>query len=161
MITPLLERLHGGAEDYEIVVPEALLQQSRRTQRIFNLVMGSIAGISLLVGGIGIMNIMLASVLERTREIGVRRAVGARPADIRLQFLVESFGISILGGVTGIIVGAMLARLIAAWAGWSTVITVPSVVLATGVSMLVGLVSGYYPASRAASLDPVEALRHE
>jgi putative ABC transport system permease protein len=161
MITPLLNRLHGGAEDYEVIVPEALLQQSRRTQRIFNLVMGSIAGISLLVGGIGIMNIMLASVLERTREIGVRRAVGARPADVRLQFLVEAFVISVLGGIAGIVIGILLAKMIAAWAGWSTVITASSIILATGVSMSVGLLSGLYPAARAAKLNPIEALRYE
>ena len=94
MIEPLLERLHGGADDYEVVVPEALLEQSRQTQRIFNIVMGWIAGISLLVGGIGIMNIMLATVLERTREIGVRRAIGATRSDIRSQFVIESFAIS-------------------------------------------------------------------
>ncbi len=117
VIEPLLQRLHGGADDYEVVVPEALLEQSRQTQRIFNIVMGSIAGISLLVGGIGIMNIMLASVLERTREIGVRRAIGATRQDIRSQFVVESFAISFLGGVTGIVIGIVLARIVAAYAG--------------------------------------------
>ncbi|HVS33111.1 MAG TPA: ABC transporter permease, partial [Thermoanaerobaculia bacterium] len=101
LIKPLIDRLHGGADDYEVVVPEALLEQQRQTQRIFNIVMGSIAGISLLVGGIGIMNIMLASVLERTREIGVRRAIGARRGDIRAQFVIESFAISLIGGVSG------------------------------------------------------------
>ena len=105
VIGELLDRLHGGADDYEMVVPEALLEQSRQTQRLFNIVMGCIAGISLLVGGIGIMNIMLATVLERTREIGVRRAVGARRGDIRFQFLVESFSISLLGGAAGRRVG--------------------------------------------------------
>src|SRR5215203_2189020 len=133
----LLDRLHGGTGDYELVVPEALLAESRRTQRLFNVVMGAIAGISLLVGGIGIMNIMLATVLERTREIGVRRAVGARSWDIRFQFIVESF------------------------AGWETIVTSASIVLSTGVAMVVGLASGIYPASRAAALDPIEALRYE
>ncbi|HVT45572.1 MAG TPA: ABC transporter permease [Thermoanaerobaculia bacterium] len=161
LIDPLLERLHGGQKDYEIVVPEALLEQSRQTQRIFNIVMGSIAGISLLVGGIGIMNIMLASVLERTREIGIRRAIGARKRDIRDQFVIESFAISVLGGFTGIVIGVVLARLVAAYAGWPTVITVWSLVLSTGVSVAVGLVSGIYPATRAADLDPIEALRYE
>ncbi len=161
VIEPLLQRLHGGADDYEVVVPEALLEQSRQTQRIFNIVMGSIAGISLLVGGIGIMNIMLASVLERTREIGVRRAIGATRRDIRGQFVIESFAISLIGGIAGIIIGIVLARLVAAYAGWPTVITVTSLLLSTGVSITVGLVSGIYPAARAAELNPVEALRYE
>ncbi|HEV7241937.1 MAG TPA: ABC transporter permease [Thermoanaerobaculia bacterium] len=161
VIEPLLQRLHGGADDYEVVVPEALLEQSRQTQRIFNIVMGSIAGISLLVGGIGIMNIMLASVLERTREIGVRRAIGATRKDIRAQFVIESFAISLIGGIAGIIIGIVLARIVAAYAGWPTVITISSLVLSTGVSISVGLVSGIYPAARAAELNPVEALRYE
>jgi putative ABC transport system permease protein len=161
VITPLLQRLHGGADDYEVVVPEALLEQSRQTQRIFNIVMGSIAGISLLVGGIGIMNIMLASVLERTREIGVRRAIGATRKDIRAQFVIESFAISFIGGIAGIIIGIVLARVVAAYAGWPTVITIGSLILSTGVSVSVGLVSGIYPAARAAELNPVEALRYE
>lgn len=160
-IRDLLDRLHAGAEDYELVVPEALLAQSQQTQRLFNLVMGAIAGISLLVGGIGIMNIMLATVLERTREIGLRRAVGARRKDVRFQFIVESFAISLLGGVSGILMGLFIAKGVAAWAGWETVVTVPSIVLATGVAMAVGLASGIYPAIRAARLDPIEALRHE
>ena len=161
VIEPLLQRLHGGADDYEVVVPEALLEQSRQTQRIFNIVMGSIAGISLLVGGIGIMNIMLASVLERTREIGVRRAIGATRRDIRAQFVIESFAISLIGGMAGIIIGIVLARVVAAYAGWPTVITISSLILSTGVSISVGLVSGIYPAARAAELNPVEALRYE
>jgi putative ABC transport system permease protein len=161
VIQPLLERLHGGADDYEVVIPEKLLEQSRQTQRIFNIVMGSIAGISLLVGGIGIMNIMLASVLERTREIGVRRAIGATRRDIKAQFVIESFAISLLGGISGIIIGIVLARIVAAYAGWPTVITFWSLILSTGVSISVGLVSGIYPAARAAELNPVEALRYE
>ena len=161
VIEPLLQRLHGGADDYEVVIPEALLEQSRQTQRIFNIVMGSIASISLLVGGIGIMNIMLASVLERTREIGVRRAIGATRKDIRTQFVIESFAISLIGGVAGIIIGIVLARVVAAYAGWPTVITIGSLLLSTGVSISVGLVSGIYPAARAAELNPVEALRYE
>ncbi len=161
IIRELLTRLHGGAEDYELVVPEALLEQSRRTQRLFNVVMGCIAGISLLVGGIGIMNIMLASVLERTREIGVRRAVGARQADIRSQFVIEAFAISALGGLAGILFGVVIARGVAAYAGWPTIVTAASILLSTGVSVAVGLASGIYPAVRAAELDPIEALRYE
>jgi len=157
----LLTRLHAGVEDYELIVPEALLEQSRRTQRLFNLVMGCIAGISLLVGGIGIMNIMLATVLERTREIGIRRAVGARRDDIRFQFIVESFSISILGGLAGIAMGIAIARGVAAAAGWPTVVTPGSILISTGVAVAVGLASGIYPALRAANLDPIEALRYE
>ena len=157
----LLERLHAGAGDYELVVPEALLAQSRRTQRLFTAVMAAIAGISLLVGGIGIMNIMLATVLERTHEIGVRRAVGAKRRDIQLQFLTEAFAISVLGGLVGVAMGITLARVVAAWAGWDTVVTLPAVVLSAAVAMAVGLASGFYPARHAAGLSPVEALRHE
>jgi putative ABC transport system permease protein len=157
----LLDRLHGGANDYEIVVPEALLEQSRETQRLFDMVMGCIAGISLLVGGIGIMNIMLASVLEQTRAIGIRRACGARRRDIRFQFLLTAFALSLLGGAAGIALGIGIADVVAAWADWPTVVTFWSIALSTGVSLAVGLVSGLYPAVRAARLDPIEALRHE
>jgi len=160
-LAELLERLHAGVDDYELIVPEALLEQSQRTQRLFNLVMGCIAGISLLVGGIGIMNIMLATVLERTREIGIRRAVGARRDDIRFQFIVESFSISILGGLAGIAMGLAIARGVAAAAGWPTVVTLSSILVSTGVAMAVGLASGIYPAVRAANLDPIDALRYE
>ena len=145
VIRPLLDGIHGGVDDYEIVVPEALLEQSRQTQRLFNIVMGAIAGISLLVGGIGIMNIMLASVLERTREIGVRRAIGARREDIVLQFLVESFSISALGGLMGVAIGVGIAQAVATYARWPTVVTAASLVLAIGVSMAVGIVSGPVP----------------
>ena len=160
-IRALLDRLHAGADDFELVVPEALLEQSRRTQRLFNIVMGCIAGISLLVGGIGIMNIMLATVLERTREIGVRRAVGARRRDIRTQFIVESFTISLLGGLVGVIMGVAIASIVALYAEWPTVVTLVSILLSTGVSIAVGLASGIYPAVRAANLDPIDALRYE
>jgi putative ABC transport system permease protein len=160
-IQRLLERVHGGANDFTLVVPEALLDQSRRTQRLFNIVMGCIAGISLLVGGIGIMNIMLATVLERTREIGIRRAVGARRSEIRIQFMIEAFTISLLGGVAGVAMGVIIALVVAASAGWATVITFGAVFLSTGVSMAAGLISGIYPAVRAANLDPIDALRYE
>ncbi len=161
VVRELLDRIHGGAGDFDLVVPEALLAQSRRTQRLFSIVMGCIASISLLVGGIGIMNIMLATVLERTREIGVRRAVGATRLDIRNQFIIESFSISALGGVSGIAVGLLIAKAVAAYAGWPTVVTLSSIALSTGVSIAVGLASGIYPAVRAADLDPIDALRYE
>ena len=161
VIASLLEHLHAGADDYELVVPEALLAESRRTQRLFNLVMGAIAGISLLVGGIGIMNIMLASVLERTREIGIRRAVGARRKDIRFQFIVESFALSALGGLFGVLMGVAIAKVVAVSAGWATLVRVWSILLATGVAMAVGLASGIYPALRASDVDPIESLRYE
>ncbi len=160
-IDALLGHLHASAEDYELIVPEALLAESRRTQKIFNLVMGAIAGISLLVGGIGIMNIMLASVLERTREIGIRRAVGARQRDIRFQFIVESFALSAIGGIAGILMGLAIAAVVAASAGWPTQVELWSILLATGVAMAVGLSSGIYPAMRASQLDPIESLRYE
>jgi len=161
VIQAMLDRLHGGAADYTITVPEALLEQSRRTQRLFDVVMGAIAGISLLVGGIGIMNIMLATVLERTREIGVRRAMGARQLDIRNQFVLEAFAITVTGGLLGIAMGLAIAKGVAFYAGWSTIVTAWSIVLSVGVSVAVGLVFGSYPAIRAARLDPVEALRYE
>ena len=161
VIGTLLDRLHGGVRDYDIVVPEALLQHSKQTQQLFNLVMGLIAGISLLVGGIGIMNIMLASVLEQTREIGVRRAVGARRADIRFQFLVTAFSLAILGGILGVALGLAIARGVAAYADWPTVVTTWSIALSLGVSVVVGVASGMYPAVRAARLDPIEALHAE
>jgi putative ABC transport system permease protein len=161
VVSTLLDRLHGGAADYTITVPEALLEQSRRTQRLFDIVMGAIAGISLLVGGIGIMNIMLATVLERTREIGVRRAMGARQVDIRNQFVMEAFAVTTIGGLLGIVMGLAIAKGVAAYAGWKTIVTFWSIALSVGVSAGVGLVFGSYPAMRAARLDPVEALRYE
>ncbi len=161
VIAGLLDRLHGGATDFTLTVPEALLEQSRKTQRLFDVVMGAIASISLLVGGIGIMNIMLATVLERTREIGVRRAMGARQADIRNQFVVEAFTITTVGGLLGIAMGVVIAKGVALYAGWTTIVTVFSILLSVGVSVAVGLVFGIYPALRAARLDPIEALRYE
>jgi putative ABC transport system permease protein len=138
-----------------------LLAEQKRTERLFNAVMVAIASISLLVGGIGIMNIMLASILERTREIGVRRAVGARQSDIIRQFVVEATLISFVGGTFGIAFGFVMSRLIAWLAGWSTIVTMSSILLAFIVSISVGLVFGIYPAVKAARLDPVEAIRWE
>ena len=156
-----LRRRHQGVSDFQIVVPEALLRQRQETQRIFNIVMGAIAGISLLVGGIGIMNIMLASILERTREIGIRRAVGARERDILRQFLLEAVIVSLLGGVIGIALGFLLTQAIASYADWRTVVSWTSVALSFGVAATVGIVFGYYPARRAARLHPIESLRYE
>ena len=161
VVSQVLEKLHNGESDYSLVIPEQLLKQSQQTQKIFNIVMGCIAGISLLVGGIGIMNIMLANVLERTREIGVRRAIGARRADIRVQFLIEAVTISAFGGLFGIGLGFAIAYLVVFFAGWSTIITLWSVLLAFGVSTAVGILFGSYPAVQASRLSPIEALRYE
>ena len=161
LISEVLAGTHGKAEDFSIVVPRELLEQNQKTQRIFNIVMSCIASISLVVGGIGIMNIMLASILERTREIGVRRAVGARRRDIWHQFLVEAVTISFFGGIIGILFGTGVSRLVALYAEWSTVVTGSSIAMSFGVSAAVGLLFGIYPAVRASRLDPVEALRYE
>lgn len=161
VVNALLSTSHKDAGDFNVVVPAGLLEQKRRTQFTFKVVMICIAGISLLVGGIGIMNIMLATVLERTREIGIRRAIGARQADIIRQFLTEAILISIVGGLIGIAFGFTLSRVIAAAAGWSTVVTATSIAVAFGVSVGIGLVFGIYPAVQAAKLDPIEAIRYE
>src|SRR5690606_18563413 len=130
-------------------------------KRIWNLVLGSIAGISLLVGGIGIMNIMLATVTERTREIGIRRALGARRRDITRQFLIESTVLSSAGGIIGVIVGIVIPLIVSATSGLETVLRLWTVLLAFGISVGIGIVFGVYPAQRAAQMDPIEALRHE
>ena len=156
-----LKEMHGGEADFTMVVPEQLLDQSRRTRNIFNVVMGGIAGISLLVGGIGIMNIMLASVMERTREIGVRRAMGARRRDILSQFLFEAVLISLLGGLIGVLLGFSISWGVSAFSEWNTVVTGFSIFLSFGFSLAVGVIFGTYPAMNAAKLDPIEALRYE
>jgi putative ABC transport system permease protein len=161
LLRGLLNVSHREAGDFTIVSPAELLAEQRRTQRIFELVMVAIASISLLVGGIGIMNIMLASVMERTREIGIRRAIGARRRDVVRQFLIETTIISLTGGLVGIIVGVGLSQAIGYLAGWSTIVTTSSIVLAFFVSVSIGLVFGLYPAMRAARLDPVTALHYE
>ena len=161
VVRSLLNTAHRDAGDFTVIAPAELLEQQQRTQHIFDLVMVAIASISLLVGGIGIMNIMLASILERTREIGVRRALGARQRDVVRQFLVEAVLISLLGGLIGIGFGFGMSRLVAWLAGWSTVTTVSSILLAFAFSVSVGLLFGIYPARKAARLDPVEAIRYE
>ncbi len=145
-------------QDFTVTVPLELLQQAEQAKRTWQIVLGSIAGISLLVGGIGIMNIMLASVTERTREIGIRRALGAKRYHITAQFLIQTLILSILGGVIGIALGIGLARIVTWYAEWQTIIPVWGVILSFGVSALVGIVFGLYPARAAAYLDPIEAL---
>src|SRR5207249_9399413 len=157
----MLARRHNSVVDFEITVPELLLKQEQRTKGIFNVVMGAIASISLLVGGIGIMNIMLASVMERTKEIGIRRAVGATRTDVLSQFLFEALFISVVGGIVGIIVGWLLTSGITFYAGWRTVVSFPAIILAFTVSAGVGVAFGYYPAKKAASQNPIESLHYE
>lgn len=161
VLSRMLKRRHNDVVDFEIVVPEQLLQQEQRTKRIFNIVLSSIASISLIVGGIGIMNIMLASVVERYREIGVRMAVGAQKKDIELQFLTEALTISITGGILGIILGMLFSFAIEATADIATIVTPISIFISFGVALLIGVVFGFFPAKRAAQQDPVHALRHE
>jgi len=157
----MLTRRHNTVIDFEITIPEMLLRQEQRTKTIFNVVLGAIASISLVVGGIGIMNIMLASVLERIREIGVRRAMGATQNDILFQFLSEAVLISVAGGVAGILVGTGLSMGIEKFAGITTIVSSLSVFVAFGVSFTVGLAFGIVPAYRAARQDPVVCLRYE
>ena len=148
-------------DDVKVIVPLELLAQARETQRIFNIVLGSIAGISLLVGGIGIMNIMLATVTERTREIGIRRALGAKKAQVITQFIVETMVLSVTGGILGIGLGVLVPKLVTHFADMATVVTAPTLMLAFGISAAVGIIFGIYPAWRAANMDPIDALRHE
>jgi putative ABC transport system permease protein len=161
VVRGILNSSHHEAGDFSVIVPAELLAQQKRTEQLFNTVMVAIASISLLVGGIGIMNIMLAAILERTREIGVRRAIGARRWDIIRQFVIEATLISFAGGLLGVVLGFAMSQLIAWLAGWSTVVTIESILLAFLVSISVGLIFGIYPAVKAARLDPVEAIRYE
>ena len=161
IVRAILNTTHNGASDFSVLVPADLLAQREQQQLVFQIVMICIAGISLLVGGIGIMNIMLATVLERTREIGIRRAIGARQRDIIRQFLIEAVMISILGGLIGIAAGFGGSKVIAAIAGWATVVTIISIIVSFGVSVFIGLLFGIYPAMQAAKLDPIEAIRYE
>jgi putative ABC transport system permease protein len=159
-IQSILQRFHHR-KDYEMIVPLELLRQAAHTKRIFNVVLGSIAAISLLVGGIGIMNIMLATVTERTREIGIRRALGARRKDIVFQFLVETVALSVAGGLMGVVLGVLVPVAVSHLAAMKTIVTSTSLLIAFGISAAVGIIFGIYPASRAAALDPIQALRHE
>jgi putative ABC transport system permease protein len=157
----MLVRRHAGQEDFEIKIPELLLKQQQRTKDIFNIVLGAIASISLIVGGIGIMNIMLASVMERIREIGVRMAMGARKTDIIFQFVAEATLISISGGFIGVILGVVIAKIIMEVTGILTIVSFISILVSFGVSATVGIVFGLMPARRAAQQDPVTSLRHD
>lgn len=161
VISKLLARSHNGVVDFEITIPELLLKQQQRTQNIFNIVLGAIAGISLLVGGIGIMNIMLASVMERIKEIGLRLSLGAKKSDIVNQFLFESIMISISGGIIGVILGVLLAYAVSVFGDFPTVVSFPSIILSFGVAATVGLIFGIAPAQKAASQDPITSLRYE
>lgn len=161
LVKKILDPIHKGYENYQIVIPQELMQQAQRTQQTFNLVLGSIAGISLLVGGIGIMNIMLANISERTREIGIRRAVGASQRHILMQFLLETLLLTLMGAMLGIFVGIVFSMVISSVAGWKTVVTPWSVILSLIMSAGVGLCSGLYPAYQAAMMDPIKALRHD
>ncbi len=161
IIGRMLKRRHWRVADYEITIPELLLKQQQRTQDIFNIVLGAIAGISLLVGGIGIMNIMLASVMERIKEIGLRRSLGATQTDVIQQFVFEAVFISLIGGIVGIALGLLLAEAVARIAEIPTIVSLWSVGLAFGVSVAIGLLFGIFPARRAAKLDPITALRND
>lgn len=161
IISRMLYRRHNQNKDFEIIVPEQLLEQEKKTRDIFNIVLGAIASISLIVGGIGIMNIMLASVLERTKEIGIRRAVGAKRKDILLQFLIEAITLSFFGGIIGIILGFVLSFAIQEISGIKTIISLYSILLSFAVSISIGLIFGITPARRASRQDPIELLRYE
>jgi putative ABC transport system permease protein len=161
ILSRMLTRRHTGVKDFEITVPELLLKQQQRTKDIFNIVLGAIASISLIVGGIGIMNIMFASVMERIKEIGTRMAIGAKKMDIVVQFLSEAVLISVTGGFIGVFFGVIMAKLIEQIAGIMTIVSFFSVFIAFGVSAAVGVIFGYSPAKRASEKDPIESLRYE
>jgi putative ABC transport system permease protein len=161
ILSRMLTRRHTGVKDFEITVPELLLKQQQRTKDIFNIVLGAIASISLIVGGIGIMNIMFASVMERIKEIGTRMAIGAKKMDIIVQFLAEAVLISVSGGFIGVFFGVIMAKLIQQLAGIMTIVSFFSVFIAFGVSAAVGVIFGYSPARRASEKDPIESLRYE
>jgi len=161
ILSRMLIRRHSNVKDFEITVPELLLKQQQRTKDIFNIVLGAIASISLIVGGIGIMNIMFASVMERIKEIGTRMAIGAKKMDIIVQFLSEAVLISVIGGFIGIFFGVIMAKLIEQIAGIMTIVSFFSVFIAFGVSAAVGVIFGYQPAKRASEKDPIESLRYE
>lgn len=161
VISRILQRRHYDVVDYEIEIPELLLKQQQRTNDIFNYVLGAIAGISLLVGGIGIMNIMLASVLERIKEIGLRLSIGAKKSDVIQQFLFEAIMISVSGGIIGVVLGVSMAFLVSEVAGIPTIISFSSIVLSFGVAATVGLIFGIAPARKAANQDPITSLRYE
>ena len=160
MVETLLDRNHTQ-NDFKMVVPLEVLAQRRKTQQVFNYALVAIASISLLVGGIGIANIMLATVTERTKEIGIRRALGAKKRHIIVQFLTETTVISVFGGIVGVLAGVGIAEGLTFYTGWSAVVTATSVALGLSISMAVGILSGIFPARRAALLDPIAALRHE
>lgn len=161
LIDGILKRRHFNNEDYSIVVPFELMQQEEKERQIYNFLLGAIAAISLLVGGIGIMNIMLATVMERTREIGIRRAIGARKIDIMRQFVMEAVAISITGGLIGVLLGVVLSLVVTLFTDVSTVIRVYSIFIAFGFSVLVGISFGYLPAKNAAELKPIDSIRYE
>jgi putative ABC transport system permease protein len=161
ILSRMLSRRHSGVKDFEITVPELLLKQQQRTKDIFNIVLGAIASISLIVGGIGIMNIMFASVMERIKEIGTRMAIGAKKMDIVVQFLSEAVLISVSGGFIGVFFGVIMAKMIEKIAGIMTIVSFFSVFIAFGVSAAVGVIFGYSPAKRASEKDPIESLRYE